>query len=103
MGDQPQAIPSFMDVVLDNKAIKLLENRLLTESKPNIYIALEDVEEVDFFWSEFEVKRFDRLWKNDMPIEDIAKELHRSEIAVFLLSLDRVFQGKVKGRNWKIW
>lgn len=68
-----------------------------------IYTSLENIKNVEWFWSQSEIKKFDRLWNEDTPIEEIALELERSEFAVFLLSLDRIYQEKIKPRNWKIW
>jgi adenylate cyclase class IV len=87
----------------ENITIGKMEQYYLRNKRPLIYVALEEVEDAEFFWSPVEIKLFTRMWKMGMKLEDIAKELHRSEIAVFLLSLDRIFQGKIKPRDWKIW
>jgi hypothetical protein len=87
----------------DDKAIAQLEKRHLKDERNNLYIAFEELEDVDFYWSEKEVKMFDKLWKRKEPISDIANALNRDEISVFLLSLDRIFQRKIKARDWRIW
>lgn len=66
-------------------------------------ISLERVKDTDWFWSLGEIQMFDELWFDGMPIVDMAKELRRSEVAVFLQSLDRMYRGKIKPREWKIW
>jgi hypothetical protein len=67
-------------------------------------VALEDVEDTNFFWSQEEIQRFDEMWFEDMPMTDIAKEMRRTELSVFLLAVDRMFQGKNKPRKgWKFW
>lgn len=69
-----------------------------------LYIALEDVKDTEFIWSEQEVARFEKLWNIDMPIKDIADRFGRSISSVFLLAFDRVMKGEIKGRKgWKIW
>lgn len=88
----------------EKQAIGWMEYTLLQHKRNSIYIALEEVEDTDFFWSSKEVKKFDGLWEEEMPITEIAKELRRSEIAVFLLSLDRIHREKIKPRmGWNIW
>jgi hypothetical protein len=87
----------------DDKAIAQIEKRHLKDERNNLYIAFEELEDVDFYWSDKEVKMFDKLWKRKAPVADIAKALHRDEISVFLLSLDRIFQKKIKPRDWIVW
>jgi hypothetical protein len=88
----------------DSQTIGRMEEYYLRDRRNTIYIALEEVEDADFYWSPTEIDRFDSLWKLDNPIVEIAKEMRRSEIAVFLLSLDRVFRGKIKPRKgWSFW
>jgi hypothetical protein len=90
--------------IKESKNIGMMEQYYLRNKRSSIYIALEEVEDADFYWSPLEINRFDELWKKDTSIVEIAKEMKRSEIAVFLLSLDRVFRNKVKPRTgWKFW
>lgn len=51
------------------------------------YIVFEN-ENLDF--TQFEVKKFDRLIKKNLDIPDIAKELRRSTLETLLLYIDRV-------------
>jgi hypothetical protein len=92
-----------MKVYSEKSAITKMERYYLRHKRPVIYTALENIEDTEWFWSRKEIRKFDRLWNQDMPIRDIAKELRRTEMAVFLLSLDRLFKEKIKPRNWKIW
>lgn len=88
----------------EKQAIGWMEYTLLQHKRNHIYIALEEVVDSDFFWSDREVNRFDRLWEEDTPLTEIATEMRRSEIAVLLLSLDRILQGEIKPRQgWKFW
>jgi hypothetical protein len=90
--------------IQESRNIGRMEEYYLRDRRNFIYIALEEVEDADFYWSPSEIERFDNMWKKKFPIVEIAKELRRSEIAVFLLSLDRVFRGKIKPRKgWSFW
>jgi hypothetical protein len=81
-----------------------MENYYLRNKRNMIYIALEDVEDTDFFWSSREIRKFDNLWKEKMSLKEIAKDMHRSEISVLLLSFDRILRGLIEPREgWKIW
>jgi len=92
------------DVLLENRAVGRLEQYYFKNSRRNIYIALEEVEDADFYWSPKEIEKFDGLWVEETPIKEMAEALKRSEIAVFLLSLDRIFRGKIKPRrDWNFW
>jgi hypothetical protein len=88
----------------ENRTIGRIEKYYFQNKRNNIYIALEEVEDADFYWSRKEIETFDKKWVEDTPITEIATAMKRTEIAVFLLSLDRIFRGQVKPRkNWKIW
>lgn len=82
-----------------NQFAKLFKHR-----RNQIYIALEDVEDTEFIWSEKQVNNFEILWNMDMPLVDIAKQLDASESSVFLLAFDRGLKGTIKPRKgWCIW
>ena len=87
----------------ENRARAKIESYYLRLNRNVIYTSLEDIEDTEWFWAPSEIKRFDKLWKEDVPIRDMAVELGRSEIAVFLQSLDRLYKGKIQDRGWKIW
>lgn len=90
--------------IQENRAIGRMEQYYFQNKRNNIYIALEEVEDTNFYWSPKEIVRFDKLWEEDTPITEIATEMRRSEISVFILSLDRIFREKVKPRkNWNFW
>lgn len=90
-------------LINENKCIGRVEYYYLKEKRNNIHISLEDLDDTEWFWSLSEVVKFDRLWKQGTPLKEMAKELRRSEVAVFLQALDRIEKGKVKPRNWNIW
>ncbi|MGD6898628.1 hypothetical protein [Bacillus infantis] len=72
--------------------------------RAKIYTTFEEVEETDWHWAEREIRKFDELWKADMPLREMAKELRRSELAVMLAAFDRLARGKIKPREgWRIW
>jgi hypothetical protein len=98
---QHQAMSSIKE---ESQAIGWIEYNYFKHKRNHLYIALEEVEDTDFFWSQQEIWNFDGLWEEDTPILEIAKEMRRSEIAVFLLSIDRIFQGEIKPRKgWNFW
>jgi hypothetical protein len=81
-----------------------MENYYLRNKRNMIYIALEEVDDTDFFWAPSEINKFDYLWKKTTPLTSIAKEMHRSEMSVFLLAFDRISRGFIKPRKgWRIW
>ncbi|MFE8704112.1 hypothetical protein ACFYKX_26445 [Cytobacillus sp. FJAT-54145] len=90
-------------MINDNKAKGKIESYYLRLKRNTIYTSLEDIEDTEWYWSPSEVKEFDELWNKDMPIKEMALELGRSEIAVFLQSLDRLYKGKIQPRNWHFW
>lgn len=90
--------------ILENRTVGRLEKYYFKNRRNHIYLALEEVEDADFYWSPSEVEKFDEMWEKKTPLNDISKEMRRSEVAVFLLSLDRVFRKKVKPRKgWNFW
>jgi hypothetical protein len=80
-----------------------MENYYLRFKRNVIHTALEDIEDTDWFWCPSEIQKFDELWEQDKSIKEMAQELRRTEIAILLLSLDRIFKGEVKPREWRIW
>jgi hypothetical protein len=98
---QHQAMSSIKE---ESQAIGWMEYNYLKQKRNTIYIALEEVEDMDFYWSPKEIEKFDGLWKEDTPIKEMAESMRRSELAVFLLSLDRIFRGLIKPRkSWNFW
>lgn len=74
------------------------------ESRRNIYIALEDIKDLDFFWDEDDVLEFDRLWDENIPFLEIVDSLNRSLDSVYLLAIDRIIRNKIKIREgWNMW
>lgn len=58
-----------------------------------IYIACEDM---DFTWRQEELRRFEKMWIQSMPIEEIATELNRDVDEVAVLVIDFGRQGKIQ-------
>lgn len=82
-----------------NQFAKLFKHR-----RNQIYVALEDIEDAEFIWSEKQVANFEILWNMDMPLSEIAKQLDCTETSVFLLALDRALKGSIERRKgWRIW
>lgn len=80
------------------------KQKYLYKRRDKICIALENVPDLEFIWTDREIKQFDILWHLDMPITDLAEYFARSERSVFLLGIDRVFQGLIEPRKgWAIW
>lgn len=87
----------------ENKCIGRVEHYYLRERRMNINVSLEDLEDTEWFWSNTEIRKLDAMWKKDMPMTEIAEELRRSEVAVFLQCLDRISKGALTPRDWRIW
>lgn len=95
---------SVEEVLLENRAVGRMEKYYFKNIRNHIYLALEEVEDTDFYWSPSEIEKFDVMWKKDTSLHEISKEMRRTEISVFLLSIDRVFRKKVKPRSgWNFW
>ncbi len=90
--------------IIEEMAKGRIESQYLTDEKYNFSIALENISDTDWFWTPEEHEKFDKLWNIKMPMNLMAKELNRSEMAVFLNALDRMASGFIKPRKgWKIW
>lgn len=92
-----------MNNISDKRVRSKIESHYLRLKRNVIYTSLEDIEDTEWFWAPSEIKKFDQLWNEDMPIKEMAIELGRSEVAVFLQSLDRLYKGKIEARKWNIW
>lgn len=78
--------------------------KLFKHKRNQIYVALEDVDDVEFIWSEKQIANFEILWNMDMPLTEISKQLGCTETSVFLLAFDRALKGFIKRREgWNIW
>lgn len=90
--------------IIEEMAKGRIESDYLTDEKYSFSIALESLSDTDWFWTPEEHEKFDNLWKIKMPMNLMAKELNRSEMAVFLNALDRMANGFIEPRKgWKIW
>ena len=70
----------------------------MTNSRQNIYLALEDVE-IDFVWDESDVLDFDKAWQDGLSLWDIARAFDRDPDEVLLLALDRIRKGFINKRK----
>lgn len=85
-------------------AAKKREKRNFKVFRENIYIALEDIPDADFIWSEKEMNHFKILWNLDTPLNDIAAQFNRPGLSALLIALDLGIKGEIKGREgWTIW
>lgn len=81
-----------------------LDGLYIKRLRDTLHLTLEDVPDVDFKWYGSEIRRFDYLWKKDVPIKEIALELGKSEFSVLLQALDRLIRGVIQPRKgWRIW
>lgn len=92
-----------MPSINEKMAIGNIEKHYLRLKRNVIYTSLEDVEDAEWYWSPSEIKELDWLWKKDMPMKEMAVELGRTEVAVFLQVFDRLYKGKINPRDWRIW
>ncbi|MED1407032.1 helix-turn-helix domain containing protein [Bacillus mycoides] len=76
-----------MSVVRNHEAMK--------ESRLKIYIALE---EANFIWDERDIIRFREMWKQDMSLPEMAKELRRHQSEVALLVIDQADKYMIENR-----
>ena len=92
-----------MSVATDSQTITILEKNYLKKERKQIYISLEDLGDDEWVWDEFELRKFRKLWREDISILSIARILKRSETSVLLLSLDQIDKSLIKPRpDWKI-
>lgn len=78
--------------------------RYFKAHRDNLYLALEDINDMEFFWTDKEVKDFDELWKLKTPLNDIAIRLNKTFFSVFLMAIDRGLKGQIEPRDgWRIW
>lgn len=85
-----------MTVVEENRAIKHIEKRYMTESRKKTYIACE---RFNFQWCETQVMEFDRLWKQGLSRWDLAQHFDRDMREIDMLIYDRAELGKIKPRK----
>ncbi|QNG60367.1 hypothetical protein H4O14_02235 [Bacillus sp. PAMC26568] len=82
-------------------AIRGIEKRLMKEDRLTTYIACE---ELNFTWSDEQVRNFDEHWKRGKAcglapykiILEIANEFNRNPEEVAILALDRGMKGGIK-------
>lgn len=65
----------------------------------NPYIALEDL---NFDWSVKDIEKFDALWREGKPLQEIAKILKRPQDEIAVIILDRARKGKIAKRKFGI-
>ncbi|MGM9925689.1 MAG: hypothetical protein ACI35R_15695 [Bacillus sp. (in: firmicutes)] len=70
----------------------------------DVYLALDNLKDTDFLWTHGMVREFDRMYKADIPLEEIAMHFNRSKQSVIFLTFDRFLKGKVQPREgWVMW
>lgn len=79
----------------ENYAIAHIEKTHMKKQRLIRYTALEDI---DYEWDRWEVKKAVRLWKQGLHLQEIAKQLGRSEDDTFALLWDQSRKGKIKVR-----
>ena len=75
---------------MESRAIGHIESRYLTKSSNRIIVACEDL---NFVWSDKEVRDFRYLWRKKMPIQDIAAYFKRTNEEVAILVFDQGLKG----------
>jgi hypothetical protein len=61
------------------------------QSRINIYLACE---EMNFAWSNKEVRNFEKMWLEGMGLKQIAEQLKRDPDEVLILVIDRARRNK---------
>lgn len=85
-----------MNPTLARKAAKQIERLYLKEERDEVYVAGADI---DFIWSMKQVHLFRKRWKENVPLDEIAKELGRDIFDVEELALDQSRKGRIKKRR----
>ena len=68
-----------------------------------IYVPLEDLDG-EWIWTETEIKQFDMLFKNGMPLKKMASYFERYETTILVVWLDRYIKGELGVRDgWNLW
>ncbi len=80
----------------ENFSITRLENRYMQKQRRKLYIALE---ELDFTWSDEEVKQVIKMWKRNTPLIEIADHFNRMDEEVAVLIMDLSMKDKIKPRE----
>lgn len=81
----------------ESKSITSIHETYMKKSRNEIYIALE---ELDFFWSEAEVKEFQLMWNKGFSIYDIAEYFEREDVdEVWILIICQMRQEKIRQRK----
>ncbi|MGF7046360.1 hypothetical protein J2T13_000836 [Paenibacillus sp. DS2015] len=67
------------------------------KNRTNIYTACEDM---DFHWSNNEVRSFEKMWLEGLGVKEIAEKLQRDPDEVLILVIDRANRNKrIKART----
>ncbi|QPA33403.1 hypothetical protein [Thermaerobacillus caldiproteolyticus] len=67
----------------------------MKERYPETYLLFDDI---DFYWDERDVLRFDHMWNEGYSLEDIATYFQRHEDEIALLVIDRARKGYIQPR-----
>lgn len=68
----------------------------LKERRTAVYVACEDF---NFFWSERDVAQMEHMWREGLPVSDMAVAFRRDPDEVALLVMDRVRHGYIHKRR----
>lgn len=81
---------------MEDRAIKNIEKRYLTNRAGSSYIACEDF---DFRWNKDELSEFSYLWQEGRSLQELAGYFQRQQEEILLLALDLGSRGKIKMRK----
>lgn len=89
-----------MTAEINNKQLKT-ENEIITKLEKahmlkEYYIALDHA---NLDWLPEDVQKVEDMWKSGLHVEEIAKNIKRSEKDTFLLIYDRLELGEIKARK----
>lgn len=68
----------------------------MTKERNKLYIACENV---DFIWSDKDIRIFKRMWNDGKPFLDICKRLGRPQKDVQMLMIDLAEKDQIKQRK----
>lgn len=92
-----------MSAARESHSISVIEKNYLLNKRKKIYISLEDLGDDEWVWDEFELKKFRKMWREDLSLRSIAKNLKRTETSVLLLAFDQIDKSIIQPRSdWKI-
>lgn len=79
------------------KAKSNIERKYYKKKRRNLRALLEDFE-TEWYWSEFDLKRFDHMWNAGYPVSEICRLLPAKPHEVGLMIIDADMRGAIKAR-----